>query len=596
MSGSVGEYARTVRYDDEFLNEFIERFADSSESYKTALSRISDKSSPYFVGESLLGSLYLMLFCRKVASDFLLNEALTDDEIKSFVGAFTRDLEGKTLRISAKTGVRGIVATEEILTQNQYVDAVIRPPKLDDLPSEVAVPDRWEGKMDVRNYPHIPAFCSVIEVFPREFTVDMGLGGLVMMPKMFDSNLLFDRFIGAVYPELTKLTWLLMLFQSEHAPQFRSASMCFYLKYLSVAPVYEKSIPVSENQYEIQPFALTSDNKGSLMMFWERMIGSDFIERIFGKREASVSVIQHRPKPLEIAIKRYIHILSEFEESKVRIHDALEAIEGFFTPEDASSPKDFAKYRKIFIRRVTALIGLFKDLDPNDTNWALRMGFKIRSDYSHRASGWEEGDQPVEEDEVEARRKASEREFQNGLSELLLNYLRICIVARILAGGTDREFIRLLDSRPYELKRLLAGLDHLVESDPLIYVDRDLVRCVVCRKDTPWRYFSQHIEREHQDELKERYGTSDFDATISHAYDLLTEAISKSFSGKTEVTTQELHAALVSIDSSFDPQNYFVADLDSFVSLLPRQLNRKKRKTFGVEFVYKLPARSNTSA
>jgi len=118
LSGGLGQYIRTARYDDEFLNRFLEHFTNSARSCKAALDQLSQKSSPYFVGEPGLGSLYLTLFCRKVASDFLLNETLAEDQIKSLADGFTRDLEKKTLAISAKVGVQGIVATEEILIQS----------------------------------------------------------------------------------------------------------------------------------------------------------------------------------------------------------------------------------------------------------------------------------------------------------------------------------------------------------------------------------------------------------------------------------------------------------------------------------------------
>ena len=589
LSGDVGERVRAMRYDDEFLNRFVEYFTDSSKSFKSALDQLSQKSSPYFVGEPLLGSLYLTLFCRKVASDFLLKEELVEGQVKSLVDGFIRDLEGKTLAISAKVGVRGIVATEEISIQSQFADAVIRPPRLDDLPSEIVIPDRWEGETDFRNHPSIPSFCSVIEVFPRELKVVTHPGGIIMMPKMYDNNQIFDWFIGAVYPEFYRLTWLLILFQSKYAPQFRSANVRFYLKNLSTIPAYEKSLPVAENQVEIQPFPLTPTNKGNLLMFWDQMRKVNFTERIYGKPDTKESLPEHRPRPLEIAFKRYMHILSEFEESKVRIHDTLEAMEGFFTPEEAFMPVDFTKYRKIFIPRVSSMIGLFEDLDPNDTNWTLSVGFKIRSDYSHRASGWEENDEQAEGDEIELRRKSSELEFQNGLSLLLLNYLRICLVARVLAGLPDREFVHSLDTEKGrgELKRLLAGLDHLVKSDPLIYVDKGLVRCSICWREIPWLYFSRHIEETHKDELQRSYATPKFDAILDHAYEILEKAISQSLTGRKEVTGSELYKTLNSIDPSFAPRRYFVPNLFYFVNLLPGKLCRRREGPDG-EFVYRL--------
>ena len=597
LFGDVGERVRAVRYDDEFLNEFIEFFTDTSKSFKAALEQVSQKSSPYFVGEPLLGSLYLTLFCRKVASDYLANEELTEGQVKELVGGFTRDLEGKTLGISAKVGVKGVVATEEISIRSQFADAIIRPPKLDDLPSEIVVPDRWEGEMDIRNHPSIPTFCSVIEVFPREMKVVTHPGGIIMMPKMYDSNQVFDWFIGAVYPEFYKLTWLLILFQSKYSLQFRSANVRFYLKNLSAGPAYEKSIPVAENQVETQSFPLTPANKGNLLMFWDQMRRANFTDRIYGRSDTKESLPEHHPRPLEIAFKRYMHILSVFEEPKVRIHDTLEAIEGFFTPEEAFTRDDFEKYRKIFIPRVSSLVGLFEDLDPNDTNWTLNMGFRIRSDYSHRSSGWEETDELAEESEIELRRKHSELEFQNGLSQLLLNYLRICLVSRVLAGVPDREFVHLLDTEKGrgELKRLLAGLDHLVRSDPLVYVDRGLVRCSLCWKEIPWLYFSRHIEEKHQDELRRIHGTLEFDAVLDHAYEILDQAISKSLKEKKEVTDSELRETLTSIDPLFAPERYFVPNIFNFVSLIPGRLYRRKEGPYS-EFVYRLASRQGAGA
>lgn len=466
LSGHIGEYKRATIYDEEFLNRFLGAFVNTSKFYRSASKQIAEEFLGGDAAANLFAELYITLLCRKIAVDLLTKGDLKEEEVADSVRQFAIDTREGGLRVSIVIGSSGVAIAEKVVLKSNKLDVVIRPPELTDIPSQIIVPDRWEVEIDPRNYPKVPNFCSVIEVYPHSLTIEP-LRNSFLHVQMYDSNHVFDKFVGALYAELYDIHDFLILFQSKNVPLFETTKILFSLKNLSSRPIYEKTVPVKESGFVINdPFVIIPETYESLRKWWDRLHSLSFRDRIYGTAARSEIGMKRFERPLEVAFTRYNNILFENKEVKVKIHDIVEAIEGFHTPEKVSNYTNYRKYRKIFIDRVSNLVQIAK-IDGHDNSiWILNEGFRIRSEYSHRASGWD--DEDLEKDDTNQQLRRSDTKFLRDLSSTLLNYLRLSIVARIIAGKTDREFIRLLDSRDRnEIAVLLQDLNDLIIADPL---------------------------------------------------------------------------------------------------------------------------------
>jgi hypothetical protein len=484
LSAQGGEYFPQVTYDKRFQRKFLSIFMSRDSEVQNTLGIIA-KNSEENKGAKLLAELYLIPFCNTLMEEFLKEGSLEKERLDNLACQFIRDLSEGGLRILLRIDLDGIAVAEDFsLKPNNEEEVLIRQPKLEDLSEPVVVVEQWDGDYDYATIPQFPNISSVVELELKSLNFEP-MGTWIADPRIYDAIRTVDWLANGTVPRAGELRDVLSLFQSKAYPFFQSLTLSLVLRNLSKeGGRYEVIIPTRPSYItNRKQFVIFAENKGKLKMFWESMSKVGMTERIYGPIDKEDSIGLHVARPTEIAFKRYLEILDSWKDEKVMIHETVEALEGFFTPEKWTG--------KAFILRVTRLMKLL-NIDPNDTYYRLGEGWRIRSDYSHRALGWDEAEfsrcAKDNAEEIRSIRAGLERDFQTELAKLLLNYLRISIIARTLSGVSDTDFIRLLDtSEGQEKLRLqLSGLDYLAGGDPLKPVQSaKRERCPYCGEAVP---------------------------------------------------------------------------------------------------------------
>lgn len=465
LSAQGGDYFSQVTYDKKFQRKFLNRFMSRDSEVQNTLDMIA-KESKENKGARLLAELYLIPFCNALMEEFLKEESLGKERLDNLSSQFMRDLSEGGLQVLLKIGLDGIAVAEDFLFKPNHEEKVlIRQPRLEDMSEPVVVVEQWDGDYDYATSPQFPNISSVVELELERISF-APFDGWIVDVRLYDDIRTVDWLANGTVSRAGELRDVLSLFQSKAYPFYQSLTLSLVLRNLSKeGGRYDVVIPTRPTYItNRKQFVISAENKGKLKMFWENMLRAGMTERIYGPINKEDSMGHHVARPTEIAFKRYVEILDSWKDEKVIIHETIEAIEGFFTPERYS--------RKAFILRMARLMKLL-NIDPNDTDHRLLEGWRIRSDYSHRALGWDEKELPRHpkdyDEEIRSIRSGMESKYQTELAKLLLNYLRISIIARALSGIPDVDFIKLLDTHEgrEKLRLQLSGLDYLAGGDPL---------------------------------------------------------------------------------------------------------------------------------
>lgn len=477
----VGSWQRGINYDDESVAELLQGL-HRLKTYKKAEQIASDYLDAQ--GErDIFARLYLTLFAYECITRYVKNGMkLEEKQIDEMATSFEKDLNEKSMWIKTTIGMKDICATEEIVSQDPLEILKIRPVKKEDIPQVIAVRDNGMGDLDRTNRPYLPDLTGILEIYLNQFTVRRDDMGFIYV-KQWDSNTVFDLVLSGINIETNRTLDLFYLFQAKQIPKMKTWKVFFYLNNLSNNPIYEKEIPLSRStDIELRPFLFKKEFEIPFENFCKKMHSVDFIERIFHYSDDPKHSLSHVEQPLEIAYKRYLKLMSYTSNVKQKIHDTVEALEAFFTPEQPKTKEEFLKFNKIFIKRISKLMQILGKLDPNPTEKVLRFAFKIRSEHSHRGQGWDidevDADSEDLEIDIEEVFDNESRKYDydnlNKLSDNLMNYLKISIICRILGGIPDKDFIDLLDSKKGEgyLKNLFSDLFDILSCDQLnvIYV------------------------------------------------------------------------------------------------------------------------------
>lgn len=476
----IGEWQKVVSYDDDSIADLLEGIHICA-SYKNAEKVTSDYLDAHG-NEDILSRLYLTLFGFKCISTFVSNGMKIDEqEIENMVNLFEKDLDERALGIKTTLGLQGICSEDEITSKDKTETLVIRPAKIEDISDKIVVRNNGLDELDITNRPYLPDLTGILEIYLNGYSVRRDDLGFMYVKRWGVSNTAFDLFLSGVNLETDRALDLFYLFQSKQIPILRTWKVSFHLKNLSNTAIYEKDVQINKKSIpEVQPFKYLKDFGIPFQNFCNRMRNIDFIDRIFQYSKDPKDGFHHVEKPLEIAYKRYLKLMGQHADIKQKIHDTVETLEAFFTPEKPKTREEFLKYNKIFIKRIHKLIGIFNGLDPNSTKRVLDFGFKIRSEISHRGQGWDEdyadanSEGTKHEEFSEEDLKPNRYEYYNlqRLSGNLLNYLRIGIICRIVAGMPDRDFIDMLDtdSGRVHLKDLFSGLFEILSVDQMSLV------------------------------------------------------------------------------------------------------------------------------
>jgi len=274
---------------------------------------------------------------------------------------------------------------------------------------------------------------------------------------------IIEWFVQALRLRINEIGTILNLFQSKTAISIPYVELAFFTEEASGDPLYTLRIPREKSTFARDPFSITNANNENLRSFWKKMREVKILDKAY-------YIDEHWPhhrsyNPTQLAFHNYCEILASNDDHVDKIHDSIESIEGLFTPERFAT--------KLFIQRVTNVIRLLQ-IDPNNTRSHLEQAWQVRSEYSHHGKGWEEqsGANPNEETQEtqeSVRRAAVKQGHLQNLSRLTLNYLRICLIARFVAGMADKEFIEFVDRQDgwNELKTRLEDVRFLASGDSL---------------------------------------------------------------------------------------------------------------------------------
>lgn len=479
LHADVESYQQSISYDDESICDLLVQI-ERLNSYESVANHTS-QCLKFSEGGDFFTKLYLTLFSFELIRRFIKMGTINDSELKKLSVLFQNDIENKSLIIKTTIGMRGIFAVDDIVFTDPFNRIIIRRAKESDVPDTIFVNENGLGRLDNTNSPYLPDITTILEITHlRSIIYRQDLSFRYI--KQWDFNTIIDLTIDSMVRETSKVIALLQLFQSKQRILTKTWKVSYHLKNLSDFPIYEKQVPFKRNfEIESEKYILRNKNSLAIERFFNWMRTVDFIERIHHYSNDPKFGFDHIERPLEIAYKRYLNILSNLKDPDECIHDTIEALEGFFTPEKPKTKKEFLKYRKIFITRIDSLIEVFGDLDPNSTTEILSMGFNVRSDMSHRGKGWDEvlkkheNTDEFENRSIQVQSNKLDNVSKKELSSILLSYLRICIVARILSGIEDRDFIDLLNSKKglQHLESVPLGLSEILLADPpVLFIEK----------------------------------------------------------------------------------------------------------------------------
>lgn len=493
LTASAGEYFPQTTFDERFLREFLDEFMNRDREVSNANGLIADRFGGT-KGAKLLAELYLLVFCYSVTREILSAKPSQQVWKDDFIDRFVIDLKEEGLRVCLRAGLNGIGVSNEITFKpSPDADILIRPPILADYAQPVMIVEHWDGDYDYASSPSFPEITSFIELELKRL-IFAPLGTMIVDPRLYDTNRTVDWLANGIISRMYEARTVLALFQSKGFPHFQSLALSLTLKNMSrYGGNYDVTIGTTPTSLANPPqFLITAEKEEQLKAFWKRMLAIKMIDRIYGRHKRGTSPLNHVAKPTEVAFTRYMTTFDSWDSTEIKIHDIVETLEGFFTPEKHVT--------KRFIPRVAQLMTLL-NVDPTSAKSVLEDGWEIRSIYTHHATGWYENKwveyarNPAEE--MQIIRFNLENRFRNTLAEVLLNYLRVCLVCRILSGLTDMSFIERLDppGNGNKSKQTLGDLRPLLDADRLETVKRaPTVKCPDCSRQVP--EFAMHIHKE----------------------------------------------------------------------------------------------------
>ena len=456
---SGGEFAAELGYNGEKVEDVLQGFLRSSSLFQEARELLA-RTLGGVDSHTWEADLYITLFC-----NHLWTTGILDAGPKASTTNFIASIQNRNYLTTIRVALDGISSSSEelLLDQDDVERTSLRQPRTDDFPRKALVAERWDSKFDPASQavPSFSHYSSSILIESRQIRIVP-----LEIPVRFYSRLwIVEWLVQAIRLRVNELRTILDLFQSKTRVVIPYIELKFFMKENSSGDaLYTLRIPWEKTGFWRDPFVITDNNKESLQSFWKRMRQINILQRAHHLDD----YMPHRRSysPTQLAFHDYYAILSSSDDSVDRIHDAIEAIEGLFTPEKFAT--------KLFIRRVTDLIELL-GIDPNNTYRRLSEAWQVRSEYSHHGKGWDEQqhldiDEDTREGQESIRHVVDDQNHLQDLAKLILNYLRICILARFEAALDEREFISLLetDQGKQRLKVTLNSLPLLVSGDPLI--------------------------------------------------------------------------------------------------------------------------------
>jgi hypothetical protein len=470
----AGSWSPEETYDENSVERFFQMFLDSSGIYPTALRALSSIVHQAET-EQLAPGLYLTMFCHVLLERILKNESFRRISVESLITGFLKDVEDNGIMSSISLGIEGLELAEgEGVIYSDHETVLIRQPLPSDLDGRVLVAPRWDGDWDLTTIPSLPLPTSVIDVKTNSIRItpiEIGLIDLTLRSRIRIIGWLLDN----TRIRINQARCILGLFQAKALPRFLYVDCMIFLKSFSEkVPVFKMRTtwekPSGKN-YE--NFVLDESKLLKLKEFWRKMVEVNCLHRVYSRFEKQ-GIGAGEPTPLEVAYVRYLAITSSTEPTNERMHDVVEALEALFTP---SIPDSQIRIGKVFIPRVSKLMNMFDDPNYYQRSSMLEDAFKIRSEFSHSGAGWEEHylnapdySEHFENDLQDFR----EREYRKSLLEVCLNYLRVAIIARIVAGLGDHEFVTALGSPGgiADLRLRLKGVNRLLLADPIPKIRR----------------------------------------------------------------------------------------------------------------------------
>lgn len=450
------------------IDRFLETMIIGSTPFQEALEGLKGlfqdiQTEPY------APEVYLTLFSYKLLTE-LLNEQ-SDNQLDGLCQRFLQDLESRNLLISGAIGIDGIGITERevVLADFGVCRYLLRQVEREDFEKPILVKAGWDGDPNEVNRPEIQIPASFL-VFEDRHTRLISLGDGMFRWSLHVQNRILGYLIEHIRVQLKRGLTILTLFQSKAMPRMRSLGCEFYLDDVSSQePIYTFGRALERGpEVPTDPFFVSRQNAMQLANLWHKLMRARHWERIFESSLASPDEEARLSRPAAFAFSKYLAIIPCDMNVEERIFTAVSALEALFTP------KQYRKKSKIFMPRLAKLLRLYH-LDPNDTLDILGDAWKVRSKYVHRGAGWDDrysSDRKwrkLSEDERLQLAVAEDR--CRDVAQVVLDYLRIAIVARITVEEDDREFLRLLDALDVEqeskLKSELEWLPDVVSGAPV---------------------------------------------------------------------------------------------------------------------------------
>jgi hypothetical protein len=457
-----GQFLPAMHYNDKKLESILQVFLASSKNFLSAKKLLAE-SMGGVDSHNWMADLLLTAICHH-----LWTTASQGQVNNSTLASFLKSIGEGDFRVVVNIGLEGVCLSEDeiVLQEEQDERTLLKQPRIEDLAEDVLVVEHWDPRLDAASVstPSFPAITSSIVIESKNLHIFPAEISLVDV-KFYSHLRIIEWLVQNMELRISEMRTIIDLFQSKTALRVLYHKFGFYVgKISSNRPLYSINFPLEKTVIIREPFAVTSSNKENLKVFWKEMRELGILNRAYqgsGKEPYNSSY-----SPTQLAFQAYHQILRLDEEPVDKIHDTVEALEGLFTPEKFAT--------KRYIQRAGDLIQLL-GVDPNDTHSFLNKAWQVRSEYSHHGKGWDDQDHLEVEGEIQAgvesiRRTVDKRDRLTKLSKLVLNYLRICVLARLVLDVKDREFIRLIDS-PEGMNKLRTDLDCIrfsVAGDPPI--------------------------------------------------------------------------------------------------------------------------------
>lgn len=467
LQATGGTWYGKLTRDNERVDQFFLSSIPIAPAFQHTLNTIAEAFDVQ-LKKSLTPELYLTIFSYKLLLAFIEQREESID-LDGLIVKFLKDIREQGLVIVGNMGLDGLAVTESEVSLGHFSDGEFRLRELrfEDVNQPVLLKSQWDGDSEDYVSPEI--------LVPRVFLVfeaNQVSGELNREQTWFDVRFtspikIFDLSIQLIDLQLKRGFSILTLFQSKVLPRIKYNEYSFHLRNLSPdEPVYRFKAFAKKEASSGRIFCITPNQKDALLLFWKKMVEWHCWDRIY---PASVIYTGDSPwdsTPLTLAYRRYREILAEDPGPKETIHNAIVALEGFFTR---------MTERYVFKRRVSTLLRVLK-LDPNNTASRLKDAWEIRSTYSHSGGGWEKDSDSTpavaETASKEALSNFLEENYKRELAMLVRNYLRVAIVSRISTNRSDVDFLKLLDeeNQKGELGDELRWLGSAVSADALVKI------------------------------------------------------------------------------------------------------------------------------